>query len=87
MDSQQLVELYELVLVEESDEEMGYQIEVKEEMGNPIETKEKDDEPIFWIENNPFEFEDTNSEDEEENEVVRDDLEGPSYKSKDEENV
>ncbi|XP_052179889.1 uncharacterized protein LOC127793145 [Diospyros lotus] len=56
-------------------------------MADPIEAGEEDDIPIFWAEDDLLEFEDTDSEDEEETEVMMNDPEAPPYESDDEKNI
>ncbi|XP_052209299.1 uncharacterized protein LOC127812810 [Diospyros lotus] len=75
-------------LEEEEEEDMENLIEPgeAEEMADPIEVGEEDDIPIFWVENDHLDFEDTDSEDEEETEVMMNDPEAPPYESEDEKN-
>ncbi|XP_052193963.1 uncharacterized protein LOC127802285 [Diospyros lotus] len=94
--------MYEPVPVEEHDEDMEDLLEEEgegmenpiepgeaEEMADPIEAaeEEEDDIPIFWAEDDLLEFEDTDSEDKEETEVMMNDPEAPPYESDDEKNI
>ncbi|XP_052179895.1 uncharacterized protein LOC127793152 [Diospyros lotus] len=94
------VELYELVLADEPNEELEDPLEEKEEEGmensiepreveemeDPIEAGKEDDIPIFWAEDDHLEFDDTDSEDEEETEVMMNNPKAPPYESEDEKN-